>query len=131
MTKPHALGFKCQSCSNEISFSLFENDSLSDLTCMNCNKKYAFDKDLTRQLKKFQDLCLQIRESEEILGTTSFGIDVGDKNVKIPFKLLLTRLNSFIDLKIGDANQGFETLTITFRCEPLHDLPKKMENYAK
>lgn len=127
MSKRHTLEFKCQNCSHDVNFSLFENAELQEICCPNCHRRYSFDPALTRQLKKFQDLCLQIRESEEILGNTSFGIDVGEKNVKIPFKLLLTRLNSFIDLKIGNENSGEETLSILFRFEPLLDLPKKLE----
>ncbi len=38
--------------------------------------------------------------------------------MKIPFKLLLTRLNSTLDLMVGD-----DPLTIRFRVEPAKDIP--------
>ena len=67
-------------------------------------------------MKKFEALCKQICESEEILGNASIGVDCGEHHVKIPYKLLLTRLNSCLDLKIGD-----QSISITFRIEPLKD----------
>jgi hypothetical protein len=120
MQKGHLLQFNCQGCQNPIEFSVFELDkNQSLLKCSHCNRKYSFDDaGLKRQLKKFEDLCLQLIESEEILSDTSVGIDVGEHSIKIPFKLLLTRLNSHLDLIIGD-----KPLSISFRLEPLKDLP--------
>jgi hypothetical protein len=66
-----------------------------------------------RQLKKFELLCRQIHHSEEILSNTSVGIFVGDREIKVPYKLLLTRLNSTLNLMMGDR-----PLAITFRIEP-------------
>ena len=50
---------------------------------------------------------------------------MGDRELKIPYKLLLTRLNSTLDLMVGDR-----PLTITFRIEPTIDTPL-LENYIK
>lgn len=114
------LSFECQKCRSEVLFSIFEVDSKKSISCSHCAKIYSFsDETLLRQLKKFTSLCSQIRESEEILGNTSVGVNIGDRNVKIPFKLLLTRLNSSLDLRIGD-----QPLTISFRTEPIKDCPK-------
>lgn len=129
MKKREILQFNCQSCENPISFSVFELDREESLIhCSHCQKKYAFwDENLKRQLKKFEALCKQIIESEEILSQTAVGIDVGDRHVKIPYKLLLTRLNSTLDLMIGN-----QPVSITFRIEPLQDTPfKTMKHDAK
>lgn len=116
------LQFNCQGCRHPISFSIFELEShSSSLCCSQCSKKYAFDEVLMRQLKKFEALCRQIVDSEEILAHTAVGIDVGEHHVKIPYKLLLTRLNSNLELMIGD-----QPLSITFRLEPLRDLPSTL-----
>lgn len=121
MTKGHTLEFDCYSCKQPVRFSLFEIEHHPDLTCSHCWKKYTFeDETLKRQLQQFEGLCRQIQASEEILGLTSIGIDVGEHHVKIPFKLLLTRLSSRLDLKIGDQQE-----TLAFRFEPLKDLPRK------
>lgn len=88
------------------------------MACPGCSKKYGFeDPALLRQLKKFEALCAQIHESQEILGNASVGIDVGEHHVKVPYKLLLTRLNSSLDLDI----EG-KLISITFRIEPTQEL---------
>ena len=80
-------------------------------------KKYAFtDPTLTRQIKKFEALCCKIHDAEEILGNASVGVDVGTHHVKVPYKLLLTRLSSSLDLIMNG-----QTVSITFRIEPVQD----------
>jgi NAD-dependent SIR2 family protein deacetylase len=121
MQKGHLLQFNCQHCQQPVHFSVFELENQEDrVCCQNCQKKYAFsDETLKRQLKKFAALCSQLVESEEILSNTAIGIDVGNHHVKVPYKLLLTRLNSSLDLIIGD-----QQTSISFRFEPVKDLPK-------
>lgn len=120
MQKGHTLQFKCLSCESPVTFSVFDLDSqASHVNCHSCEKKYAFtDAALIRQLKKFEALCRQIQDSEEILGLASVGVDVGDHHVKVPYKLLLTRLSSSLDL-----NMGGQTVSIFFRIEPARDTP--------
>ncbi|MBS4171342.1 MULTISPECIES: hypothetical protein [unclassified Neochlamydia] len=126
MQKGHILQFDCQQCKQQVSFSIFELDQLSHcIQCSSCYKKYVFhDETLIRQLKKFALLCRQIIDSEEILGNTVVGIDLLDKHVKIPYKLLLTRFTSSLDLLIGD-----QPVSIRFRIEPLKDTPLEKETY--
>jgi hypothetical protein len=119
MQKGHNLSFNCQSCQTPLRFSVFEIEKQPVLTCLHCEKKYSFSEEtLLRQLKKFDALCRQIVESEEILSNTSVGIDIGEHHVQIPYKLLLARLNSSLELRIGHS-----PLTINFRIEPAKDLP--------
>lgn len=126
MQKSHNLQFKCQSCSAPVCFSIFELDH-DHIACTQCKKKYAFnDASLKRQLKKFESLCKQLIDSEEILSNTSVGIDIGEHHVKVPFKILLTRLNSTLDLMIGN-----QPLSICFRIEPLKDLSKEGIGHEK
>lgn len=120
MQKGHTLEFDCLHCQNPVHFSLFQMDDSNVIICSHCQNEFEItDETLKRQLKKFAMLCHQIRESEEILGSTSIGITVGKEQVKIPFKLLLTRLSSCLDLQIGEKK-----LPIAFRFEPLKDLKK-------
>jgi Zn ribbon nucleic-acid-binding protein len=126
MQRGHFLQFCCQACQNHIQFSVFELEKSENITCLECGLVYDFkDEVLRRQLRKFESLCRQIQLSEEILSHTSVGIYMGDREVKIPYKLLLTRLNSTLDLMIGDR-----PLAITFRIEPTIDTPV-LENYMK
>ncbi len=118
MQKGHNLQFHCLSCNQPVKFSIFELEKdEKPISCNQCDKKYAFnDEVLLRQLKHFTALCRQIHESQEILGECSVGIDVGEHHVKVPYKILLTRFNSILDLKVGE-----QPISIQFRLEPIQD----------
>lgn len=121
MQKGHSLQFKCLSCHCPVIFSIFSLDSEMDIPCHTCEKKYRFnDPILIRQLKKFEALCRQIHDSEEILGSASVGVDVGEHHVKVPYKLLLTRLSSSLELDMAG-----QKVSIFFRIEPSRDIPAK------
>jgi len=119
MQKGHNLQFSCQHCQAPVHFSLFEIEENEDMiVCEQCKKRYSLkDKTLKRQLQKFEALCRQIVDSEEILSNTSVGLNVEGHSVSIPFKLLLTRMTSQLELKMGD-----QKISINFRMEPLKDL---------
>lgn len=117
--KGHHLEFKCLSCNTPVAFSIFDLEASKPIPCTGCEKKYSFsDPTLVRQIKKFDALCRQIKESEEILGMSNVGVDVGEHHIKVPYKLLLTRLSTSLDLKLGD-----KSLSILFRMEPAKDTP--------
>jgi len=119
MQKGQRLQFSCLKCQNPVHFSLFElEESEKQISCDHCRKRYSLtDETLKRQLGKFEALCRQIVDSEEILSNTSIGIDVGGHQVLIPYKLLLTRMTSQLKLQMGD-----QQISIAFRMEPLKDL---------
>jgi hypothetical protein len=128
MQKGHLLQFCCQGCQHPIQFSVFELEKKEEgqIPCKECGMIYDFSDDsLLRQLRKFENLCRQIHLSEEILSNTSVGIYLGDREIKIPYKLLLTRLNSTLDLTVGDR-----PLTITFRIEPTSEM-SSLDIYSK
>ena len=119
MQKSHHLEFACQECKEPVPFSIFTLDQTPEVSCSACTARYLLDDEkLIRQLKQFDALCCQIHDSKEILSLASIGVDVGEKQVKIPFKLLLTRLSSYLDLTIGG-----KPCMISFRIEPLNDIP--------
>lgn len=122
MQKGHVLHFKCYSCKNPLHFSIFDLDKNNNqLLCSNCSLCYDFSNEtLKRQITKFELLCRQIQDSEEILSNTAVGVYVGDREIKIPFKILLSRLNSTLDLMIDN-----HPVTINFRIEPTKDTPLK------
>lgn len=117
MQKGSRLQFTCQACKKPVKFNVFDLEHNKLIRCEHCDKHYHFsDETLIRQIKKFEALCLQIKESEEILSQTAVGIDIGERQIKVPYKLLLTRLSSVLDLTLGDA-----PLSITFRMEPVKE----------
>lgn len=102
----------CLACKQPVLFALKDLNAL--VTCPECGKKYGLGEEtLKRQLKLFAELCQQIQASEEILGNTSVAVEVGPHSVKVPFKLLLTRLKSTLDLQVQDTRLG-----VTFRVQP-------------
>ena len=117
MQKGNTLHFHCPSCKTPVAFSIFDLDNQSNIECEGCAKKYAFtDPTLVRHMKKFEALCREIRNCEEILGNAHVGVDVGEHHVKVPYKLLLTRLSSCLDLNIAG-----QKVSIFFRIEPAKD----------
>lgn len=119
MQKGSHLEFECQECKAEVPFSLSGLEKNPELQCTQCSRRYLFDDEtLKRQIKKFDALCNQIHDSQEILSMASIGVDMGTgtSKVKVPFKLLLTRLSSHLDLTIGG-----KPCLISFRFEPLTD----------
>lgn len=110
------LEFNCCDCDAEIPFSLADAaEKTTVIECPQCLKKYGFGSSpLQKKLKLFIALCSTIRDCEEILGDANVAVDVGPNKVKVPFKLLLTRLRSTIDLKIGD-----KTICVSYRTEPM------------
>lgn len=123
MQKGSSLSFPCCRCRAPVVFSVVASDAaLSSVTCGQCGTKYPFeDPTLQRQLQKFQALCEQILLSEEILSDASIGVSLrGGEEIKIPFRLLLTRFTPTLALKVGG-----EVVNIAFRFEPSADLPKE------
>ncbi|MDB6082001.1 MAG: hypothetical protein JWO53_1273 [Chlamydiia bacterium] len=113
MTQKGLFELDCRSCKNPILFTL--EDLSRTVACKKCHKAYGFgDEKLKRQLKQFEGLCRQIQESKEILGNAAVAVTVGKEEVKIPFKLLLSRLQSTLDLQTSEG----EKLVINFRIEP-------------
>ncbi len=125
MQKGRTLHFDCQKCKKNIDFSIFEIEQKNcQISCRECGQTYSFkDENLRRQLQKFEKLCRQIVESEEILGDVNVGIDIDGLQVKVPYKILLARLGSTLDLTIGNT-----PLSIDFRMDPLEDFPKITAN---
>ncbi len=115
MTNQGAFELDCIDCKKSVVFSIMELDKTPHIvTCVHCGKKYALGEEtLKRQLKKFAALCQQIQDSQEILGDANVAVDVDGKTVQVPFKLLLTRLKSVLNLQIGERR-----LSIAFRVEP-------------
>ncbi len=118
--KGHHLSFACTHCDAPVGFSVLDLETPdAPITCEGCEQIYSFDDEtLKRQLRKFEALCRQIVDSEEILSDVSVGIDVDGRQVQVPYKLLLTRFNSVLEMTVGD-----QPITIEFRLEALQDHP--------
>ena len=114
--KMAAVDFECfkGDCCGLIKFNL--KDALDDdfqAVCQNCHCSYAFDEGLKEKLRKLCDLIIAVRKAEEILGDCNVAVTVAGQTVKVPYALLLTRLNTMISLQVGGKDVDFH-----FRVEP-------------
>ena len=110
------VDFECldDQCGGVISFNLKTalDDNFQGL-CGECHKSYEFDADLKEKLIKLSDLIIAVRKAEDILGDCNVAVTVPGQTVKVPYSLLLTRLNTMITLKVGGRDVDFH-----FRVEP-------------
>ena len=101
------LDFICAEpdCDAVIKFDLME--------VAKCHKPYQFDAELREKLMKLHNLVVVLRQAESILGDCNVAVAVPGGEVKIPYALLLTRLNTMITLNVGDKTVDFH-----LRIEP-------------
>ncbi len=110
------IDFQCldDNCDGIIKFSLADiADSSFQTVCPKCYHTYELDGQLREKLLKMLNLITTLREVEDILGDCKISINVANGEVKIPYALLLTRLNTMISLKIGNHEVDFH-----LRVEP-------------
>ena len=117
------LDFICAEpdCDAVVKFDLTDiaKDDFQTL-CPKCHKPYQFNAELREKLMKLHHLVLALRQAESILGDCNVAVTVPGGEVKIPYALLLTRLNTMITLNVGDTTVDFHlriepTSTDTFR----------------
>ena len=118
MSEDGNIEFECikDGCKEIIGFSLRQAEKDQRLTCTSCKNEYRLDRALVEKLKSFEHLVQAVKNARDILGNTSVGVTVNQHTVKIPYRLLLTRMTTMLDLKIGD-----QVLNLRFRVEPLKE----------
>ena len=97
------LDFICAEpdCDAVIKFDLMEVAREDfQILCPKCHKPYQFDAELREKLMKLHNLVVVLRQAESILGDCNVAVAVPGGEVKIPYALLLTRLNTMITLNI-------------------------------
>ena len=75
--------------------------------CPKCHRPYQFDAELKEKFVKLQNLILAVREAEPILGDCNVAVAVPAGEVKVPYALLLTRMNTIITLDLGGSKVDF------------------------
>ena len=113
------VDFECceNECSGIISFKL--KNALNprfQAICPKCHRSYQFEPELQDKLTKLKDLIIAVRKSKDILGDCNVAVEMPGKSIKIPYALLLTRLNTMITLNLGDKDVDFH-----FRVEPIEN----------
>ena len=75
--------------------------------CPKCHRAYALDDTLRDKLGRMLELINAIRNSEDILGDSIVSVNVAGGEVRIPYALLLTRLNTLITLEVEGRRTDF------------------------
>ena len=104
------LDFCCQSqdCSGIVKFDLADvTDPDFQAVCPECHRAYALDDNMRGKLQRMLDLVIAIRNSEDILGDSVVSVNVAGGEVRIPYALLLSRLNTIITLEINGNKTDF------------------------
>lgn len=116
VTKDSMIEFRCvnDECKEILSFSILKVDDSTRVKCPGCGREYAFNEELRGKFKKFAGLVEAVREAEDILGQTNVGLDIQGHSVRVPYRILLTRMNTFLTLDIGGTKFNFR-----LRVEPL------------
>lgn len=110
------IDFHCVSpdCGTAVEITLADiNKEDFQAVCPHCHQTYAFDAVLRDKLRRMLELVIALRNAEDILGDTSVSVNVAGGSVKLPYALLLTRLNTLISLEVGDEKMDFH-----LRVEP-------------
>lgn len=104
------LDFCCQTaeCSGVVKFDLSEAvDPEFQAVCPVCHRAYALDDTMRSKLQRMLELIVAIRNSEDILGDSVVSVNVAGGEVRIPYALLLSRLNTIITLEINGTKTDF------------------------
>ena len=97
-----------EGCDGVVQFSLQDcTDGSIQVLCPKCHKPYVFDHELRTKFNKLQKLIEVVREAEPILGDCSVSVNVPGGSVKVPYALLLTRLNTMLTLRVGGKSIDF------------------------
>jgi len=119
MSKKSQIEFNCISdnCDSLVLFSMSDIEQNGVVQCKLCHKTYAFHHEFVDKIKRFSKLIEAVRDVKDILGDVNVAVTVAKgKEVKIPYRLLLTRMNTLITLKMDNEEIDFK-----FRVEPLNE----------
>ena len=85
------------------------------MACEVCHRSYHFDRTFLDKLRRLRNLIFAIQGAGDILGNVNVAIQTMSHEVKVPYNLLLTRMNTVITLEVGKRQVDFN-----FRIEPLN-----------
>ena len=104
------IDFHCfvDNCTGVVKFNLADIDGRDfQAVCPVCHRAYALEADLRDKLRRMLELIHALRSSEDILGDSVVSVNVAGGEVRIPYALLLTRLNTLITLELDGKKVDF------------------------
>ena len=112
------VDFACldEDCKAAVAFNIMElKDKEGRVLCPQCHREYRFEPEFLSKLERLRRLILTVQESADILGEVNVAVTTPAGEVKVPYWLLLTRLNTLITLEVAGRKVDFN-----FRIEPLN-----------
>ena len=104
------IDFKCfvDDCTGVVKFNLADiGDRDFQAVCPVCHRAYTLEAELRDKLGRMLELIQALRSSEDILGDSFVSVNVAGGEVRVPYALLLTRLNTMITLELGGKKVDF------------------------
>ena len=104
------IDFKCfvDNCAGVVKFNLADIGRRDfQAVCPICHRAYVLEPNLRDKLKRMLELINALRSSEDILGDSVVSVNVAGGEVRIPYALLLTRLNTLITLELDGKKVDF------------------------
>jgi len=104
------IDFLCfeDGCDGVVKFDLAEVANADfQAVCPKCHHAYSLDEGLRDKLGRMLKLIEALRASEDLLGQSMVSVNVAGGEVRVPYALLLTRLNTLITLEMGGRNVDF------------------------
>jgi hypothetical protein len=114
-----AVDFVCldDDCDSIIKFNVMDLEgSKGRITCPECRREYHFSRAFLDKLQRLRTLIMAVRGAEDMLGDINVAVTTPMGEVKVPYRLLLTRLNTIISLDVDGRRIDFN-----FRIEPLNE----------
>ena len=97
------IGFHCpqENCAGTVKFDLSETSSEDfQAVCPVCHRAYVFNAALRSKLERMMRLINAIREAEDLLEDSVVSVSVAGGEVRLPYAMLLTRLNTRLKLVV-------------------------------
>lgn len=104
------IDFECMDpeCAATVQCNLMQlEEAKGRVSCPGCHREYRFDRDFRDKMRRFREMILAIRNAEDLLGEVTVGVTTAAGERRIPYRLLLTRLNTHISLGVGDRTVDF------------------------
>ena len=104
------IDFKCfvDDCTGVVKFNLADIGRRDfQAVCPVCHRAYTLEAELRDKLGRMLELIQALRSSEDILGDSFVSVNVAGGEVRVPYALLLTRLNTMITLELGGKKVDF------------------------
>ena len=104
------IDFCClnEKCSGVVEFDLHAISGTDfKAECPVCHRSYSLDPALRDKLTRMLALISAIRNAEDILGDTAVSVNVAGGEVRVPYALLLTKLNTLITLTLEGTPTDF------------------------